>query len=50
MTDQLGAFMDHAAALQRDVDRLSQEVLALALAGVCLAIVCLTMGWRLWHQ
>lgn len=50
MTDeQLGAFMDNAAALRRDVDRHSRELVTVALAGVALAIACVLMGWQLWH-
>ena len=46
---ELDQLVDHAAELQRELDRLSSEILALALAGVALAIVCAIMGWRLWH-
>jgi hypothetical protein len=48
MTD-LGQVIDHAAELQREIDRLSSEVMTLALAGVALALVCALMGWRLWR-
>jgi len=52
MTDgsQFETFMDHAADLQREVDRLGDELLMIALAGLALAVACMIMGWQLWHQ
>ena len=46
---ELDQLVDHAAELQRELDRLSSEVMTLALAGVALALVCAVMGWRLWR-
>jgi len=46
-TDQL---IDHAAALQRDIDRLSRELLTLALGLIALTVACALMGWELWSE
>jgi hypothetical protein len=45
----IDAVIDHAASLQRQVDRLSQEVLLLALIVFCIAAGMLLLGVHLWH-
>jgi hypothetical protein len=49
MTDRVDTLIDHAAALQREVDQLREEVLLLALAGIALGMALMLMGWKLWH-
>lgn len=46
----LDQYMDHAAELQLEVNRLSREVWALALAGLALALTVTLMGWQLWAR
>lgn len=46
---ELGQLVDHAAELQRTVDRLWAELLALWLGLLALAIVVAVQGWRIWH-
>lgn len=50
MGDDRGPFMDAAAALRRDLDRLNDEVLTLALVGMGLAIALAIVSWKLWHE
>lgn len=42
--------MDAAAALRTDLDRLGEEVLLLALAGLALALALSIVSWKLWHE
>lgn len=46
----IDAVIDHAAALQQQVDRLAHEVALLALAGLCLGLGLMLMSYRLWHD
>lgn len=50
MPSQIEVLIDHAAALQREVERLNEEVLTLALAGMALALALMMMGVKLWHE
>jgi hypothetical protein len=45
----LGPFMDKAAELHTEIERLNEEVLILALAGLGLAIALTIVSWKLWH-
>lgn len=47
--DRVDTLIDHNAALQRQLDQLSHELAALALAGLALCTVCLILGWQVWH-
>jgi hypothetical protein len=47
---QIGILIDHAAALQREVERLNEEILTLALACLALALALMMMGVKLWHD
>lgn len=50
MTDgQTAQLIDHAADLQRQVDQLSNELIALALALVAIAAVSTVLIWKLWQ-
>lgn len=42
--------IDHSAQLQQQVDRLNDEVLTLALAGLGLALALMLLSWKLWHE
>lgn len=41
--------IDHSAALQQDINRLNEEVLTLALAGLGLTILVVVLSYKLWH-
>ena len=46
MPDHLGPFMDKAAELHDEIDRLNQEVILLALAGLALALLVMGLAWK----
>lgn len=42
-------FMDKAAELHHEIERLNEEVLILALAGLGLALILMVVCWKQWH-
>lgn len=51
MTDEYGkAAFDHVAELQAQLADLEAQLVALALAGVGLAVILMLLSWKLWHQ
>lgn len=54
MTDRdrppVDVLIDHAAAMQRQIDRIDLEMFIVLIAATALAIAVSIMGWRLWRE